>query len=221
MALQKSETPGLIQNELNELFDAIDESFVSHFVNIHSLKFYRSSYLPKLKWDLQQDAKISRQSLSDTYQRACHIGDEDETESMVYQTTYGQLIPIAETPGRIENRQAANLIVSIYQSWEDTYRAKVAALLGIKKDDLKADIWGDLRHIRRSILHRDFRAVAEIDQCKIIKSFSPGKPIIFSYSILNLIKNELHKWYDQFMYGVIHKYKIQPLEKTEQPAPNL
>ncbi len=218
MTPKKSNIPVLVQNELTELFDIIDNLFVSHFVTIHGINFYIKNYIPKLKKQLSQDANASRTPLTDTYKKTIHIGDEDATQSIVYQTTFEQVISIAETPGHLENKLAGNLVVTIYQYWDDTYRGKIADLLGLKKDDLKADIWGDLRHIRRSVLHRKFTAVDEIINCKIIKSFASGQLIIFDYSILNDIKNELHNWYNEFMYNIIQTYIVKP---SEQPVSNL
>jgi hypothetical protein len=44
-------------------------------------------------------------------------------------------------------------VVAAYQFWDDHYRAKIAAEIGTTKEKLKLPIFGDLRRLRRCIIH--------------------------------------------------------------------
>lgn len=77
--------------------------------------------------------------------------------------------------GGLNRRIAGNMcIVLMYQYWEDYYRNKIAEIAKVKKDDIKLDIMGDLRTLRRSIIHN--RGIA-IEECKILKWFGAGEEI--------------------------------------------
>ena len=68
-------------------------------------------------------------------------------------------------------------LVAIYQFWEDKYRAEIAAQLGITREDLKSDLFGDIRHIRRSIIHNKSIGLPELARCKKLVWFKPGDTI--------------------------------------------
>ncbi|MBD2255294.1 hypothetical protein [Nostoc parmelioides] len=68
-------------------------------------------------------------------------------------------------------------LVAIYQHWEDHYREKIAIALGKKKNELISDIFGDIRHLRRSIIHNSGRAINEVKTCRIINWFQPDQTI--------------------------------------------
>jgi len=70
--------------------------------------------------------------------------------------------------------------VLIYQYWEDYYRARMAEVLDMSADDLEVDIMGDLRHIRRSVIHHRAIAIDDIERCKIIRWFAPGDDIFIT-----------------------------------------
>lgn len=59
-------------------------------------------------------------------------------------------------------------LVSLYQYWEDFHRGQAASKLGIKKNDLKAPVMGDLRLIRISILHHAGIALKEVEKCELL-----------------------------------------------------
>lgn len=76
-------------------------------------------------------------------------------------------------------RMLSNLcLVLIYQYWEDNYRSKIADQMGIPKNSLNADVMGDLRIMRHSILHHQGVALPEISGCRLLKWFKEGDEII-------------------------------------------
>ncbi len=68
-------------------------------------------------------------------------------------------------------------LVCLYQYWEDHYRDKIAESLGKIKNDLFVPVMGDLRLLRRSIIHHDGIALKDVENCEILKWFSKGDVI--------------------------------------------
>lgn len=81
-------------------------------------------------------------------------------------------------------------LISIYQYWEDYYRDKIAVSKGMKKNDLKSDIMGDLRWLRVSIIHHKGIATKDVEKCKILKWYREGDEIFINKEkILEIISN--------------------------------
>ncbi|MBV9988400.1 MAG: hypothetical protein JO301_12035 [Chitinophagaceae bacterium] len=73
----------------------------------------------------------------------------------------------------------ANLcVMELYQYWEDHYRIKISEKIGIERNELKADIFGDIRLFRNSIVHHQGTALPEIEKCKILSWFKRNDKII-------------------------------------------
>jgi hypothetical protein len=83
-------------------------------------------------------------------------------------------------------------VVAIYQVWDDQYRAEIAVCLGVDKSAIKADIFGELRHLRRSIIHRRGLAVDEVANAKLTRAFPPGARLVLEpqdiHDIVDLVK---------------------------------
>jgi len=66
---------------------------------------------------------------------------------------------------------------------------------GIGKDELASDLFGDLRHFRRSIIHNNGYAISEVDRCKILKWFRANDEIIIDGArmdqLIRLLKKEV------------------------------
>ncbi len=89
-------------------------------------------------------------------------------------------------------------LVAIYQYWEDHYRAKIAADLGVQPAELKSDLMGDIRQIRIAIVHHGGVAKTEIEKCKILQWFKAGDSIVINedrmYEIVVAIRNLCDQW---------------------------
>lgn len=72
-------------------------------------------------------------------------------------------------------------LVAIYQYWEDKYRSDIAELFGKEKDDLKEPVMGDLRLIRRSIIHHRGKALRDVESCELLKWFKEDEEIYIDY----------------------------------------
>jgi hypothetical protein len=86
---------------------------------------------------------------------------------------------ISNSPGGQNYRFIGNMaVVAVYQYWEDHYREEVANLLGKNKSDIREPIMGDLRLLRRSIIHHRGIALREIEKCELLCWFKEGDEII-------------------------------------------
>ncbi len=75
---------------------------------------------------------------------------------------------------------ANNCLVLIYHLWEDKYRDQFAAKQGVAKDHVTNDAFGELRRIRRSIIHNNSMALPECERNVILKRFSKGGLVTFT-----------------------------------------
>ena len=104
-------------------------------------------------------------------------------------------------------------VVSAYSYWEEYLRIEIGKAIGVLPQDAErnetsrdilnqhvtSDLWGDIRHIRNSIVHNDGIADSEIAKCKLLRWFSPGDGIQLDYQKMHRIfllmgqyRNELH-----------------------------
>jgi len=75
-------------------------------------------------------------------------------------------------------RFIANMcLVIIYQYWEDHYRKAIAESLSCSPDSIKVPVFGDLRRLRRSIIHHRGIATSDMERCEVFRWFQPGKEI--------------------------------------------
>ena len=78
-------------------------------------------------------------------------------------------------------RFLANMcVVATYQYWEDEYRGRIADALKCTKNEVIHPVFGELRQLRRSIIHNGGRAVREVGRSKVLPSFGEGEEIILS-----------------------------------------
>lgn len=82
-------------------------------------------------------------------------------------------------------------LVSFYDFWNDYLRREYVVAKGklgpneadkeVVKNAVRKhashDLWGDIRHLRQSIVHHQCIAVPEVAQCRLIKWFQPGDSI--------------------------------------------
>lgn len=212
MSENKNEKWLPLQKKIHEFQARIDEEIDTTLISINSAQIYRTTYIPNLKTALKGDADFRNEGLEETLDRPCHIGFSDGSHILHHQSTYRRIITIAENPGKIENRLAGNLIVTIYHLWENKYRAEIAKLLSIPKADLKADIWGYLALIRVSILKKDYKAVRQLNRYTTIKLFNHDEAIILDTATLETIKDTIHQWCDDCLTQKL-------LEKAQQQLP--
>ena len=79
-------------------------------------------------------------------------------------------------------------VIAIYQYWEDYFRQKIANFLNrTNKNDLVSDIMGDLKLLRRSIIHHRSIALKEVENCKLLRWFKKGDDIFIDKDMMQYI----------------------------------
>ncbi|MCB2015077.1 MAG: hypothetical protein R3E11_12705 [Sphingobium sp.] len=66
----------------------------------------------------------------------------------------GDLRAFSRKDGRFTDIIAKSTIVSLFAEWDEHYRPKFAATLGIKPNEVENDLMGDVRKIRNLIVHK-------------------------------------------------------------------
>ncbi len=101
------------------------------------------------------------------------------------------------TGGLHERQHAYGIIIFIYAFWDEEIRYKLARAKGVKKESIKSDIMGDLRHLRNAILHNKGILLPQ-DHQKIKKlqmMFIPNNIVAISteqmHQIIVLIKQDI------------------------------
>ena len=125
-------------------------------------------------------------------------GDPNDRNSWLHRCTQGQLKE-RNSKGGINFTYIGNAcLISIYQYWEDSYRAKIAIDLKIEKSELKGDIFGDIRLLRNSIVHHEGVALKEVENCKILRWFCEGEKIVINDEYFKMIVFAIQKQLDVY-----------------------
>ncbi len=124
----------------------------------------------------------------------------------------------AELRARNEERGAnhkfiANMcLVAIYQYWEDRYRGAIASALGFEKKDVYSDVMGDIRLLRKSIIHRRAEAVKEVKKCKLLKWFNYGDQIFIDRNMFNELIDKI----DEFIAKLTKEIELENCQESKQ-----
>jgi hypothetical protein len=83
-------------------------------------------------------------------------------------------------------------IVLLYESWESEYRSRFAQAIGINKDEIKNDLFGELRCLRRAVIHHQGRGTKDCESLKILPPVKENEEVNVSaedlYKITKAIK---------------------------------
>ena len=125
-------------------------------------------------------------------------GDPNDPDSVVLHAVTQGRLKERNRPGGSNSLFLANVcIVTLYQYWEDHYRKKIAQALGEKTESLLVPVFGDLRLLRRSIIHYQGYGLPDIDRCEVLQWFKPGEQIRINQDqmedVVRKIKAALHE----------------------------
>lgn len=119
---------------------------------------------------------------------------DHRNSNLLHITTQGELKERNKENG-INFKKIGNLvIVLIYQFWEDRYRNEIARSMNLKKDKLTSDIFGELRHLRRSIIHNNGLAIPEVESKVKIVIFKNGEEIFLKPDDIRKIVNKVKEY---------------------------
>lgn len=179
---------------LHELYQNIDEIFLSYFISLAAPRAWRP-HLEKYEKDYRKNLRedeVADGEIESLLAEKDHIFSEGEFQ---VQTKTKQIRKIL-MPGSFENIQAKNTIKIVYDSWESSYRPRLEKFVGEK---IQSDIWGDLGYLRQSIAHRNSKGIDKLKNAKLIKDFITGQEIVLSSTTMGKIGKELEKWYTEFL----------------------
>jgi hypothetical protein len=87
--------------------------------------------------------------------------------------------------------RAAQLFIGlVYEYWDARYRQSIAVALGIKKENLKVSVMGDIRHLRNDILHgKGIMSTERAQKLELLIGHQAGEPIALSPdNVLSLVE---------------------------------
>jgi hypothetical protein len=134
--------------------------------------------------------------------------------STIHRATQGE-VKARNAPGGANFTTLGQLcLVSFYDFWNDYLRREYVIAKGkldadeTNKKNVEAalrehashDLWGDIRHLRTSVVHNQGIATSDVTRCKLIKWFRLGDPIALTpehmralFLALLRYRNELFK----------------------------
>lgn len=111
--------------------------------------------------------------------------------SAIHKATQGE-VKARNAPGGANFTTLSQLcLVAFYDFWNDYLRREYVIAKGkldaheTEKKVIEAalrehashDLWGDIRHLRTSVVHNQGIATSDVTRCKLIKWYRPGDPI--------------------------------------------
>jgi len=105
------------------------------------------------------------------------FSDKDPRFNTITAALYiSELKEYLEKDGAFADALAKSLLVAIYAEWDEYYRPKYAKAVGIRKNQVKCPLFGDLRLVRNCIVHCNSVLQAKHTKFKTLNwSLSPGK----------------------------------------------
>ncbi len=99
-----------------------------------------------------------------------------------------QFLSVNAEAGFNEQQVCWSITVLLFAYWDEKIRPQIAAARGIKVDDVKVDAFGDMRHIRMSIIHKK-GVLSSTDHAKLKKISSLFK----ADEKITLTHDQMHK----------------------------
>ena len=125
-------------------------------------------------------------------------GPSETVENIAHVTTIGNRIGRNASDGDNCVFVSNMTIVAIYGYWEDHYRSRIAEALSRKKYEITSDIFGDIRWLRDSIVHRRSYASKDVERCRVLKWFSEGQEIFLNERMFLQMNQEIRHYLNEF-----------------------
>ena len=121
---------------------------------------------------------------------------DDPAAPWLHRTTQGDLMR-RNLPDGLNDVFIGNMcLVQLYTYWEDHYRSQIALALSVEDDNINVPVFGDVRHIRNSIIHHRGIALPEVERCEVLKWFKEGDQISVSTSQFRQLAQEVNNYLD-------------------------
>lgn len=111
----------------------------------------------------------------------------DPAAVQVHQSELDEAIKRASPGGKNRLMLGNMTVVLIYTLWEKESRRAIEISMGLDKDQLKHPVMGDLRRLRRSVVHRRGLAADDIGKCEVFKWFAAGEEVRLDSDKINTI----------------------------------
>lgn len=125
-----------------------------------------------------------------------NIPDTPSFDKAIHTARLSEIIERNKKDGMNQIVIARMTLVTIYQYWEDNYRAKIAGAIGeADKSILKIPALGDIRNLRNCIIHNNSIATTAVEKNVRFNWFKKGEEVYISGVQLREIQRYFH---DQF-----------------------
>jgi hypothetical protein len=155
--------------EIIHEFDAAIDDAVALYLDSQVAMTMFSETLTKLQLRIAAQERLSVQHL-DQLSYTYGNGDPNDPPSVgLVSVTQGMVKARNAKGGRNHLLLGQRFIVDLYSFWEDGYRSKIAEALNQERGSIRSDVFGDIRHLRNSVVHHFGIALPDITKCKILK----------------------------------------------------
>jgi hypothetical protein len=96
----------------------------------------------------------------------------------LHKATLGEVIDRCSPHGPNEVFLGNMCLVALYTFWELESRHRIADALDIPLNNVRSDLFGDLRWLRHAVLHKHGKASIEVEKAKILTWFKVGDQIV-------------------------------------------
>jgi len=153
-----------------------------------------------LRWLKESHPELATIEYLDSTQFIYGKGDPNTPDAVELHRCTQRQYKERNAPGGLNFLFIGNMVlVSIYQFWEDHFRAEVATYLNMAKNDLKEPIMGDIRHLRSSIVHHAGIALPAVERCEILRWFHEGDVVYLNKEKFETVIYEIKRMVQRLM----------------------
>ena len=214
--------------EFNEFIVSLHTLYLDSIVGykaLYNVVLKEQKYLSELLGECEVTEKEFQDQCSMSYEDLC--GDDHQVISMSPLMKQGDIKNRTKPNGENWILIGRQCVVSAYTYWEEYLREEIAYALEVLIPDKKyekkeiekilnkhvaSNFWGDIRHFRNSIVHKNGIANSDMARCKHLKWFSPDEAIILDHEKMRRIFLEMGKYRNS-----LHTLSLPPREGIKIP----
>lgn len=196
----------MANQELYNKLKAVTDKYIGI---LHQLKGYHidslfgfKAYLKEIQALQVQSSRQLNTSINTLDKRGIVYAQGDPTDPsalVTHECTQGELKGRLKKGGLNENMVGQFCLVMAYEYWEKV-RGSIADILKKKRNDIKSDIFGDMRYIRHDIVHNIGIATKENSaKAFLLKWFKNGDPIIINDPQLDIVIGHIFDYLNQLV----------------------
>jgi hypothetical protein len=184
---------------LSEFYQAVDSIYGVYLDSTRGFYLVKKEHVAEQRWTIKMFEKTNPELANiehlDMVPAMYGKGDPNKPGSVILHTCSQGELKARNEEGGANHRFIANMcLVSIYQYWEDHYRKQIATVLEKEKNDVESDIMGDIRRLRKSIIHHKGVALNEVRNCKVLRQFNEGDKIFIDKNIFEQVIHEIYAY---------------------------